>query len=761
MQAILVQPPFTQLNSPYPAVHYLEAFLKSRGMTARSWDHSILLYREIFSRKGLEKVFDAVEKTEGARAAAHGDGDGRAAGELARYLSYRELYLECIDGLVGFLSGKDPAFAHRLAAAAELPRGARASRLIEEAEGRVRSEDAPALATAMLEDLSDLIRYCLDPDFGTVRYGDRLARSRGDFGEVEASLDSAWMLGAFYEPWLEAFWKEREAELDGAASAAAEGPELLVLVSVPFPGCLAGALACARSCREAFGRRAAIVLGGGYVSTELRSLSDPRIFKYCDYLSFDAGYGSLASIIDELEGAPDTGGLYKTMKPGALGGILACGVAGAGAAAPPAGQAEHYAGIEAAALAEVFPDYASADYGLYLGAVDSGNAMHRLWSDSPWLKYSLAHGCYWHRCSFCDTELDYVRNFRPSRVEAVMAAADAASRRQGIYGIHFVDEAMPMAGLLEFARQNRARSRRGERPFHFWGNVRFDSSWTAGRCEYLAASGLEAVSGGIEIATEAGLAMTNKGFDLSALVRSIVAMRRSGLLVHAYLIYGFPGQAAADIADSAEIMRQCFASGLVDSAFWHRFVLTRGSRMMAEFRAGRRPDLVPLDRGGSFAANDLEFEGETSFDRFDAPLAAALEAWMSGEELEKPVQEWFAEAGMRKLKASVGPGLVEGLIAAAEAGLDAELARPPEAQSRAAWVAGRPRAAEGGLAWAYRGELVTIRIDHAAATRLGGALDGLAAAADPPAARDFLASSGLEGRPETLASLREAGLVFI
>ena len=303
--------------------------------------------------------------------------------------------------------------------------------------------------------------------------------------------------------------------------------------------------------------------------------------------------------------------------------------------------------------------------------------MHRLWSDSPWLKYRLAHGCYWARCEFCDTELDYVAGYARSDLDAVFAAADEASARTGLYGLHFVDEAMPMAALLDFAGRNRERAASGKTPFHFWGNVRFDASWTADRCEYLAASGLVAVSGGVEIATERGLEMTDKGFDLAGLARCLVAMRESGLLVHAYLIYGFPGQDRGSIVDSAEVCRQLFASGLIDSAFWHRFVLTRHSRMYREWRDGGRPGLGPRDESRPFASNDLAFEGEEAYDEYDGPLAAVLESWMRGSAADEPAGRSLEEAGLRGASraGSIEPGLAESLIAAAEAEEGAARAR--------------------------------------------------------------------------------------
>lgn len=761
MKAVLIQPPFTQLNAPYPAVHYLEAFLRARGHEAASFDHGIELYRRIFSRPGLARLFSEARLRFGAGGLGP-ETEPAIRAELERFLSYESHYLEWIDPILSFLSGVDPAFAHRLTQAAELPRGARTAAFLEASGGRVSIEDSRRLATLVLEDLGDFLAAVFDPEFGTVRYAERLASSRGDFGGIRSALASSYLLSAFYRPMLRDFWR----------SAPASEAEM-ILITVPFPGCLLGALACAEEARLALGPATPILLGGGYVSTELRALCDPGIFDYCDYLCFDSGYGSLVSILEsrglESSGSarPDSGepGLYRSMRRLADGRIELSGFPpedeARPAAAPgirvarPCAEAGRYAAIERAAIAEVQPDYASANFGAYLGVVDSENPMHRLWSDAPWLKYRLAHGCYWQRCTFCDTQLEYVADFVRCGAAPLLEAAEAASERTGLAGIHFVDEAMPMADLLSFAAANRARAAEGRRPFHFWGNVRFDSSWTEGRCEFLAASGLVAVSGGIEVATERGLEMTDKGFDLAALVRCLVAMKRSGLLVHAYLIYGFPEQDEADIVDSAEFCRQLFAAGLVDSAFWHRFVLTRHSRMYGEWRAGARPSLRPLDAPRSFADNDLGFESEERFDRYEAPLSSALAAWMEGEELERPASDWFEQAGRagghggakrrggapdrarRESPAratSTPEGLVESLIARAE--LELEAASLGGAAT-VHWLAGAPllRPIRGGpgapdmavLTWAYRGGMEELILARDEAERLNSAIRTLSA----------------------------------
>ncbi len=739
MRVMLIQPPFVQLNAPYPAVHFLEAFLRGTGIEASSFDHSIALYRAIFSRDGLARIFQDAGR---ARILSEPP-DAESRRQLARYMSYRDLYIEWIDSIVDFLSGGDSGFAHRLAQAAEFPRGQRAQAFLEASGGRIGPDDARALATRILEDLGDFISFTLDPEFATVRYGERLARSVKDFHAIEDALPGAYLMEAFYRPWL------RESF---AAAGVAGRPDLL-LFSVPFPGCLPGALVAAREARAAFTGRARIAFGGGYVSTELRSLTDGRLFDYCDYLAFDAGYGSLASILEVEAGAPKES-LYRTMYRDAEGRVLG------GSDGP---SAARFQALEQHALARVFPDYRSVDFSDYLRVVDSENPMHRLWSDTPWLKYRLAHGCYWKRCTFCDTELDYVGRYVPADLEALAAAAHAASACAGIFGIHFVDEALPMARLLQFARINRGRSAAGERPFSFWGNVRFDASWTADRCELLASSGLVAVSGGVEIATEKGLAMTDKGFDFPGLVRTLIVMKRAGLLVHAYLIYGYPGQTARDIVDSAEAVRQLFASGLVDSAFWHRFILGRHSRMYAEWQAGSRPGLRPVDTASRFADNDLAFEGEEFFDQFAAPLETALDAWMDGEDLERPAASWFRIGGARKPGSTIGPDYVEAMIARAEEALDAVPPQPRPTQT-AFWVAGLPQVEQpeqpglpARLSWTCRGEAQSVPLPEQAAGILARAIEALSRS---PAGLPFQTLAAQAGPGASfLGDFRGVGLV--
>jgi len=661
---LLVQPPFVQLNAPYPAPYYLRTFLQEKGLTARIADHSIGLFSRIFCKQGLTTVFVAARPLIEARlsqAAPRDDENPRldtAAEEaqvrlnLSRYLSRSKDWIATIDRVVDFLRGGDPEFGHLLSAAnGTLPSGARVELFLDSVDGSPSPNEAREIATLMLADLADLIRVVLDPGFSLVRYAENLAASVHSFAEVEPAA-GGWILRTFYEPLLQEEWQRVESE-----SAPSADKPFFMACTLPFPGCLAGALAATRSAKARFGNKVRTIAGGGYVNTELRSIRSIRFFDYFDYLCFDRGYGAFQAVL-EAEGMlgarvtpasgststrkqkpiyktifrdPDTGELVDGSKPETSSDTIG----------PEAMQ--RFGSVDAEAPGRIFPDYRSVDFSHYILPLDDANPMHRLWSDGRWLKVYLAHGCYWHACAFCDVKLDYISGYLPVDSDALFAHLLVQSEATGVRGVHLVDEAAPVAGLLRLAQLNREAGL----PLVFWGNIRFERDFTPDRAAVLAAGGLLGVSAGIEVATEQGFKRVGKGIGLKEVVRACAAFKEAGILVHAYLIFGYWDEDDQEIIDSVETVRQLFAAGLVDSAFWHKFVLTRHSRIYAEWEKGRHPQLELVDTvvgtgdtmGGTrdFADNDLRFRGEERHERWSAPLDTLAGLWMSGEQVDEPV----------------------------------------------------------------------------------------------------------------------------
>ena len=135
----------------------------------------------------------------------------------------------------------------------------------------------------------------------------------------------------------------------------------------------------------------------------------------------------------------------------------------------------------------------------------------------------------------------YRTGFRPSPEHpepVTMLTLNAIVAETGQTGFHFVDEAAPPKSLKALAAE---LQRRGV-AVGWWGNIRFEKSFTPELCRQLAASGCIAVSGGLEVASDRLLKLMQKGVSVQQVARVTKAFADAGILVHAYLMYGFPTQ---------------------------------------------------------------------------------------------------------------------------------------------------------------------------------------------------------------------------
>jgi hypothetical protein len=176
----------------------------------------------------------------------------------------------------------------------------------------------------------------------------------------------------------------------------------------------------------------------------------------------------------------------------------------------------------------------------------------------------------------------------------------------------------------------------------WWGNIRFEKSFTPELCQLLADSGCIAISGGLEVASDRLLALMKKGVSVEQVARVTKAFSDAGILVHAYLMYGFPTQTVQDTVDALEYVRQLFAAGCIQSGFFHRFACTVHSPVGLEPGGIRRHAAVPLPPV-SFAKNDVGFIDPVGVDHdsLGKALNKALYNYMHGIGLDEDVRSWF------------------------------------------------------------------------------------------------------------------------
>ncbi len=624
MKVLLITPPFTQLNTPYPATAYLQGFLKTIGHEPHQADLGIEVILRLFCRKGLQRVFERaatanVELTENAQ----------------RILQLQATYLRTIDPVIAFLQHKNPTLAHAIADRSYLPEGGRFAELedLEWAFGTMGSQDqARHLATLYLEDLGDLITEAIDPHFGFSRYAERLGRTATHFDELDAALRIENSLVS-------------QVLVDVLAEKMALWQPEVVGLTAPFPGNLFGAFKCGQYLHQHF-PQVKIVLGGGFANTELRSLRDPRVFDYVDFVSLDDGEAPLQFLLEHLQGRREKGKLKRIF-------------------AREGDRVVYYNGTLEKDIPQRetgTPDYADLPLQDYLSVIEIVNPMHRLWSDGRWNKLTLAHGCYWGKCSFCDVSLDYIQRYEPMTAALLCDRIEEIIAQTGQHGFHFVDEAAPPALMRDLALEILHR----ELTVVWWTNIRFEKSFTPDLCRLLKASGCIAVSGGLEVASDRLLAKMKKGVTVAQVARVADAFTDAGIMVHAYLMYGFPTQTAQETIDALEMVRQLFEQGVVQSGFWHRFAMTAHSPVGLDPAAFGVLESGPTF--GGFADNDRYHDDPEGADHdlFSEGLRKSLFNYMQGAGFELPLKKWF---GHKVPRTSIAPDYIADCLADAEEGM--------------------------------------------------------------------------------------------
>jgi radical SAM superfamily enzyme YgiQ (UPF0313 family) len=612
MKILSIIPPMTQLNTPYPSTAYITGFLRSRGLVAVQEDLALALVLALLSKKGLASIYVACELVSPAKRHP----------SVASFLDRFERYRATIEPTIAFLQGGDSTLAHRIASREFLPEGERFAPLeayidasgeesggdpLAWAFGALGTQDrARHMATLYLNDIADVIKHAIDDRFEFVRYAESLAASQPHFDPLATALAAPKTL--------------LDTLLETLVLAAIERHQpTLVLVSVPFPGAVYAAFRIAQTIKAKY-PHIKLSLGGGFVNTELRELGEPRVFDYFDFVTLDSGERPLLALIEHLQGKRGAQRLVRTY---------------------------HRNDGAVAYTNFVEPDVAFDEVGTptwdglplnkYLSLLDMLNPMHRLWSDGRWNKLTVAHGCYWKKCSFCDVSLDYISRYDAASATTLVDRVEQIIAETGQTGFHLVDEAAPPKSLKAFAAELQAR----DVQISWWGNVRFEKTFTPELALQMADSGCIAISGGLEVASDRLLDLMKKGVSVAQVARVTKAFSDAGILVHAYLMYGFPTQTVQDTVDALEYVRQLFEAGCIQSGYFHRFTCTVHSPV------GLNPQaygvkLLPLEKG-LFAKNDVQFTDPTGVDHalLGRGLNKALYNYMHGIGLDGNVRQWF------------------------------------------------------------------------------------------------------------------------
>ncbi|MGI9652546.1 B12-binding domain-containing radical SAM protein [Chryseobacterium sp. RLHN22] len=596
---LLITPPFTQLNTPYPATAYIKGFLNTKNISSYQIDLGIDVILELFSKSGIQRIFDKEIDVQ------------NVAENSQRIFALREEYLKTIDQVISFLQNKNPTLARQICSMNFLPEASRFNQLddMEFAFGNMGLQDkAKHLATLYLEDLSDYIVENIDSDFGFSRYAERLGKSANSFDELYHKLQSEQ---TFIDDFTLKILQEKLELVQ---------PKL-VCFSIPFPGNLYSAFRSAKFIKENY-PHIKTAMGGGFPNTELREIKDQRVFEFFDFITLDDGELPIELVYENVCHSEENqeSQLKRTFV-----------IENQKVVYKNNSTRHDYKQSDIGT-----PDYTDLQLDKYISVIEIANPMHSLWSDGRWNKLTMAHGCYWGKCTFCDISLDYIKIYEPISAKILVDRMEELIKTTGETGFHFVDEAAPPALMREVALEILRRNL----VVTWWTNIRFEKSFTQDLCFLLKLSGCVAVSGGLEVASDRLLKLIDKGVSVDQVAKVTRNFTEAGIMVHAYLMYGYPTQTVQETVDSLEMVRQLFEMGILQSGFWHQFAMTAHSPV------GQNPEefgVTPILQEIKFANNDIDFTDKTGIDhgKFSFGLKKSLFNYMHGINFEIPLQDWF------------------------------------------------------------------------------------------------------------------------
>ena len=598
-EILLITPPFTQLNTPYPATAYIKGFLNTKQISSYQIDLGIEVILELFSKEGFQRIFEKNKF------------ENLTSENSQRIYTLSQEYIKTVDQVILFLQGKNPTLARQICSMNFLPEASRFNQLddMEFAFGNMGLQDkAKHLATLYLEDISDYIIENVDSDFGFSRYAERLGKSANSFDELYSKLLDTPTFTDYYTLKI----LQEKIEL--------VQPKL-VCFSIPFPGNLYAAFRSAKFIKENY-PHIKTAMGGGFPNTELRDLKDKRVFEFFDFITLDDGELPLELVYESICNSEKNSEIH--FKRTFL-------IENEEIVYKNNTNRHDYKQSQTGT-----PDYTDLHLDDYISVIEIANPMHSLWSDGRWNKLTMAHGCYWGKCTFCDISLDYIKIYEPVSAKILVDRMEELIAQTGETGFHFVDEAAPPALMREVALEILRRNL----VVTWWTNIRFEKSFTQDLCFLLKISGCVAVSGGLEVASDRLLKLIDKGVSVDQVAKVTRNFTEAGIMVHAYLMYGYPTQTVQETVDSLEMVRQLFEMGILQSGFWHQFAMTAHSPV------GQNPEefgVIPIKQEIKFANNDIDFKDKTGIDhhKFSFGLKKSLFNYMHGINFEIPLQQWF------------------------------------------------------------------------------------------------------------------------
>lgn len=178
----------------------------------------------------------------------------------------------------------------------------------------------------------------------------------------------------------------------------------------------------------------------------------------------------------------------------------------------------------------------------------AGLPMDRYFCPEPVLTIQAGKGCYWARCTFCDSYVGVTPDTKglDRLVREIRHLRDA----YGIRHFQFIDEAIDPARMRQIAE----RFIEEDLDIEWFCNGRLENRFTADLMHLLFASGLRMVLWGVETGSRRIFKLIRKGVDYDKRIPLLKNAADAGVWNFAYIFFGFPSETYEEALQTVDLI---------------------------------------------------------------------------------------------------------------------------------------------------------------------------------------------------------------
>jgi anaerobic magnesium-protoporphyrin IX monomethyl ester cyclase len=229
-----------------------------------------------------------------------------------------------------------------------------------------------------------------------------------------------------------------------------------------------------------------------------------------------------------------------------------------------------------------------------------GLPLARYFSPEPVICIQSSKGCYWGKCTFCDSDFGIHRDVKS--LDRLIAEIRYLKEKYNFRHYEFIDESIKPDYMERMAR----RFIEEKLEIRWFSNGRLEDAFTPELLKLLNDAGLTMVLWGFESGCERIMKLINKGVNLEKRYDILASARDVGIWNFAYIFFGFPTETEEEAMETIRAL--CDHKDIIHS--YGRSVFTLGRHSLLYLDA-ERYGIFDMAKSGEELSTNISYKSRS------------------------------------------------------------------------------------------------------------------------------------------------------